>query len=69
MEHKDGHNGSAHPGVPPRCPVCGAVLVVRLLELEDEGRDEPETMLLLDCPKGHVHATPDSKRHLRGVDH
>lgn len=57
MAHKAGHDGSTPPGVPPRCPVCGAVLEVKLLELEDEARDEPETMLLLDCPQGHVHAT------------
>jgi len=60
MEHDVGHDGSAPPGVPPRCPVCGARLEVKLLELEDE-RDEPETMLLLDCPQGHVHATLTQK--------
>jgi len=33
---------------------CG--VEVRLLELA-EGPDEPETLVLLDCPQGHVHAT------------
>ncbi len=40
-----------------RCPKCGTVLGTRLLKLDDEDQDELKTLLLLDCPRGHVHAT------------
>ena len=39
----------------PRCPRCGSLLGVRLLALPDE--DEPETLLLFDCPRGDFHST------------
>ena len=42
---------------PPRCPRCGLVLDLRLLEFKDEAEDDGELLLLLDCPKGDFHAT------------
>lgn len=51
------HNGEVHRDEVPHCPVCGAVLDARLLDLEDEDAPTSETLLLLDCPQGHVHAT------------
>ena len=55
MAHEDEHDDEAdHRGI-PRCPRCGSVLGVGLLELPDE--DEPETLLLVDCPREDFRGT------------
>lgn len=46
-----------HTGGAAHCPECGTVMMVRLLELKGECQDEPEMLVLLDCPEGHVHTT------------
>lgn len=50
-----GQNDQGRAGAPLRCPHCGVVLAISLLELDDEGR--LETLLLFDCPRGDFHAT------------
>lgn len=57
MGQRIGQDQTGHLDGLPRCPVCGAVLDVQLLDLEDEDRNKPETLLLLDCPQGHIQAT------------
>lgn len=54
MRHEDEHDEPHLDGL-LRCPSCGGALKFRLLELPDE--DEPETLLLFDCPTGDFHAT------------
>ena len=57
MTHKGKHHRVTDAARLLCCPECVAVLQTKLLELKDEDQDEPEMLLLLDCPKGHVHAT------------
>ena len=42
---------------PPRCPKCGSVLSLNLIEATDEADGERELLLLLDCPRNDFHAT------------
>ena len=42
---------------PPRCPACGLVLDLNLVEIKDEAEDDGELLLLLDCPRGDFHTT------------
>ena len=42
---------------PPRCPKCGSVLSLNLIEAADEADGEGELLVLLDCPRNDFHAT------------
>lgn len=40
-----------------RCPRCGRALAISLLEVAADDGDEPEALVLLDCPSGDFHGT------------
>ena len=60
----DGGRGKegAYTGGGFACPRCGRPLEVSLLEVAADDGDEPETLVLLDCPNGDFRGTVTRER-------
>ena len=50
-------NADEYREEPLRCPECGGVLGLRLLEVGDDDGGEGELLLLLDCPRNDFRTT------------